>query len=232
MNTSRRMIDLSHGNNIRPTEPATPTVTRRILSQRFESIIRPYLYNVSESKSFQIFMFTIILANTTCIGLETDPHISHTYGWYLSMFDILFVSAYIVEFVLKICALHTAYFYESWNIFDFFIVVTSMIDILWPIVISNAELRTSHITQMIRLFKVLKTIRALRVIRTIQFLENLQVTVNAIVQSLPALGSIVFLISLVLYIFAVVGKGLYQEVDPRRFGSIGKIHLYLSLTYI
>ena len=86
-----------------------------------------------------------------------------------------------------------------------------------------------------------------------RFLKNLQIIVSTVLQSIPALGSIVILISLVLCIhtyshdydnilnipystqnvmlnksldcvdiFAIIGRGLYGEVDPDRFGNLGR----------
>ncbi len=46
-------------------------------------------------------------------------------------------------------------------------------------------------------------------------------------QSVQSMGAITMLISLFLYMFAVIGRGLYAEVDPGRFGNLGSAMLTL-----
>ena len=184
--------------------------------------IRRYLYDFVESKSFHTVMLLIILSNTAVIGMQTVPSVQEKIGWYLSLFNIFFLGMYIIEFMVKFGAVAHKYFYDRWNLFDFFIVITSIFDIFWPMIIEDRINFDTDVFKIFRLLKSFRALRALRVIRTIQFLKNLQITVNAIIQSIPALGSIIMLISLVLYIFAIIGKGLYARVDPVRFGNLGE----------
>ena len=194
--------------------------------------IRKFLYDVVENKRFHSSMLLIILTNTALIGLQTVPSVHNKIGWYLSQLDVFYLAVYFIEFVLKFGALHLKYFYDKWNVFDFFIVVTSLIDFVWPMIMEDQLSLDTDLFKIFRLLKSFRALRALRVIRTIKFLKNLQITVNAIIQSIPALGSIIMLIGLVLYIFAIIGKGLYKDVDPIRFGNIGKfiiVRLYRKL---
>ena len=185
--------------------------------------IRRFLYDIVEGKFFHMAMLLVILSNTAFIGLQTVPSVNHSIGWYLSLLDTFYLAVYIVEFVMKFVALGWKYFNDRWNLFDFFIVIMSFFDFIWPIIMNDNLSIDTDLFKIFRLLKSFRALRALRVIRTIQFLKNLQITVSAIIQSIPALGSIIMLISLVLYIFAIIGKGLYMEVDPMRFGNIGKL---------
>jgi hypothetical protein len=60
------------------------------------------------------------------------------------------------------------------------------------------------------------------VLRTVSFLRSLQRIVETLLGSLQALGSIVLLMLLLLYIFAVVGRSLYAHEDPKHFGDLGR----------
>jgi len=184
--------------------------------------IRQFLYDVVEDKMFHSSMLFIILTNTALIGLQTVPSVYNEIGWYLNQLDVFYLAVYFVECILKLGAIHLSYFKDRWNVFDFFIVITSLIDFVWPMIMEDQNLSLdTDLFKIFRLLKSFRALRALRVIRTIKFLKNLQITVNAIIQSIPALGSIIMLIGLVLYIFAIIGKGLYKDVDPIRFGNIG-----------
>lgn len=184
--------------------------------------VRQHAYDLIESKGFHLFLLIVILTNTALIGFQTVKTISYNAGWYLSVLNVIYLAIYIVEFILKFYASRLKYFQDKWNLFDFFIMATSIFDFFWPMIMKDPLTVDTDILRVFRLLRGFRALRALRVLRTIKFLKNLQITVTAIVQSIPALSSIIMLISLVLYIFAIIGKGLYKDVDPNRFGNIGR----------
>lgn len=184
--------------------------------------VRQYAYDLIESKGFHLFLLIVILTNTALIGFQTVKGISYKAGWYLSLLNVIYLAIYMVEFVVKFVATRLKYFHDKWNLFDFFIMATSIFDFFWPMIMKDPLTVDTDILRVFRLLRGFRALRALRVLRTIKFLKNLQITVTAIVQSIPALSSIIMLISLVLYIFAIIGKGLYKDVDPNRFGNIGR----------
>ena len=49
---------------------------------------------------------------------------------------------------------------------------------------------------------------------------------TTILQSIRSIGAIVMLILLFMYMFAVIGRGLYSKVDPAHFGNL----LYAGVT--
>lgn len=53
-----------------------------------------------------------------------------------------------------------------------------------------------------------------------RFLSNLQVIMITILQSIRSIGAIVILISLFMYMFAVIGRGLYAQADKEHFGNL------------
>ena len=55
---------------------------------------------------------------------------------------------------------------------------------------------------------------------SLRFLSNLQVIMVTIFQSIRSIGAIVLLITLFMYMFAVIGRGLYADVEPPHFGTL------------
>ena len=99
--------------------------------------------------------------------------------------------------------------------------MASFIDFLTPLIVQNTANFNAEVFKVLRIFRAIRALRALRVLRTIRcvcvcvcvkereilyilqinrFLKNLQIIVSAVLQSIPAMGSIVILISLVLCI--------------------------------
>ncbi|KAJ1505431.1 hypothetical protein HMI56_001132 [Coelomomyces lativittatus] len=72
-----------------------------------------------------------------------------------------------------------------------------------------------------------RAIRSLRALRAIAFFGSLQVIVETLLQSIPAISSILALAFLLLYIFAVIGRTLYGQIDTIHFGSI--FYCFVSL---
>ncbi|XP_064402554.1 cation channel sperm-associated protein 1-like [Halichondria panicea] len=186
------------------------------------SEFRKFCYALVESSWFSSTILVVILINTVFIGIQTSEEIVARSEWYLTLMDQLFLSVYIIELSLKLNAWRFLYFKTYWNVFDFTIVATSGVDFLIPLINQNIAIFDTEAFNALRVFRALKALKALRVIRTIRFMKNLQVIVTTVLQSIPALGSIIIIISLVLYIFAVIGRGLYGGVDPDRFGNIAQ----------
>eukprot|EP01135_Chromosphaera_perkinsii_P010938 Nk52_evm1s2288 gene=Nk52_evmTU1s2288 len=184
------------------------------------SHFRAYVYKIVDSNWFSTSILSVILLNTLVIGIQTDKQIEIASGWYFTMIDNIFLGIYCMETIMKVYVFQKHYFDSGWNTFDMIIVFTSIIDLLIPLIVQNLSSFDPKIFRLLRVFRAFKAIRALRVLRTISFLKNLQVIVNTIIQSIPALGSIVMLLFLVMYAFAIIARGIFADVDPGRYGNI------------
>ncbi|KAJ3107463.1 Cation channel sperm-associated protein 1 [Phlyctochytrium planicorne] len=103
----------------------------------------------------------------------------------------------------------------------FAIVIVSIVTWLIPYLLSRVTIDVK-IFRLLRLFRTVRAIRSLRVLRTISFLRSLQVILSTVLKSIPAMKNIFILSAVVLYAFAAFGTVMFQDVDPRRFGRIGK----------
>ncbi|XP_077868092.1 cation channel sperm-associated protein 1-like [Saccoglossus kowalevskii] len=179
-------------------------------------VIRRCMYTFIESAFFNGFILTIILLNTGILCALTFSEIQTRFGWYARVIDNVLMVIYFVECALKMFVWHWHFFKEQWNVIDFIIVLSNIADYLTQIILDN-EVNILHFLVM---FRAMRALRALRVLRTVRFLKNLQVIMNTCLQSVQSMGAIIMLISLFLYMFAVIGRGLYADVDPRRFGNL------------
>ncbi|KAI9139620.1 Ion transport protein-domain-containing protein [Paraphysoderma sedebokerense] len=189
---------------------------------------RRNLYPIINHTIFSSTILFIIIVNTMILALQTLQYVNQNYvfcppeGWYLAVVDNVFLGIYLMETILKIYVFRKLYFQSGWNLFDLFIVLTSLVNFLLPLLFVFAVSFNTNVIRLLRLFRTFRAIRSLRVLRTITFLKSLQIIVQTLLQSIPAMSSIVALAALVLYIFAVIGRTLYGSVDPARFGSLGK----------
>ncbi len=67
----------------------------------------------------------------------------------------------------------------------------------------------------------LRALRVLRVLRLITALPSLKRVVAGLLAALPGMGSIVLLIALIYYVFAVMATKLFGDAKPELFGTLG-----------
>jgi voltage-gated sodium channel len=169
-------------------------------------------YDFAHSVPFQRFIIGVIVVNAIVVGLETSMTIMETWGPALKFIDRLVLWVFIIEALVKIVAVAPRvgrYFRDPWNLFDFTIVVASLI----PATGSFAT--------------VARLLRLLRVLRLISALPELRLIVTTLVRSIPSMGHVVMLMSILFYIYAIAGFHLFSLHDPVHWGSVG--HALLTL---
>ena len=155
-----------------------------------------------ESNVVQRFIIGLIVVNSIIIGFETSPEAIVSYGSLLQLMDRLILAVFVIEMLIKIYAYRLSYFMNGWNVFDF-------------IIVSVALLPTYGSLSILRAFRIF---RALRLIKNV---PKLRFIVEALFHSLPSLSWIFVLLSLVFYVFAVVGTKAFGTDFPMWFGTLG-----------
>ena len=157
------------------------------------------------SNWFEYFIIAVIIVNGALLGLETSAAIADAYGHWLELGNQVALGIFIVEAVLKMLALWPRmqdYFRDGWNIFDFMVIVFALIP------------ATGQFAMIARLA------RLLRVVRLISAIRDLRLIVAALVRSIPSVGHVIMLMSVVVYIYAIMGFHLFHAHDPEHWGSL------------
>ncbi|XP_022258147.1 cation channel sperm-associated protein 1-like isoform X2 [Limulus polyphemus] len=204
---------------------------KNILSE--SSQLRCVLLEIESSKIFSGIIFSVILLNTALLMAQTFEVAEVRAGFYLNVLDSMFLAFYIIEMILKIFVWRKFYFHSGWNLLDFVIVMLSVFELVLPLMLESVgNFQAASIFRVLRIFRTIRALRALRVLRTIRFLKSLQIIINTLFQSIQSMGAIGTLMALFMYVFAVIGRGLYHEVNNEKFGDLGKsiFTLYQLLT--
>ena len=163
----------------------------------------------TESKQFQIFFIGVILFSGLVVGLDSYPEISHEYGAILHPLDRIILGLFVFEICIKLISFRPRvheFFKDGWNIFDFIIVSACFLPFDGQSII------------------VLRLLRVLRIVRLVGTIPELKLIVNTLLKSIPSLGYIGALLSILFYMYACLGTFLFRENDPIHFES-----LHLSL---
>ena len=148
----------------------------------------------------------VILLNAAVIGLDTSETLNVRYGALLEGANDLFLGIFVVEALLKMAAHHPRihrYFADGWNVFDFTIIVISLVP-------GTGALAT-----------VARLARLMRVLRLISALPELRLIVSTLLRSIPSMFNIIMLLSIIFYIYGVAGYHLFHEVDPTHWRNLG-----------
>lgn len=167
---------------------------------------------VVSSGWFEPFMIGCIIVNAVIIGLETSKDIESAYGDMLHLGNDFFLLVFIVEAVLKIAAVAPRlrlYFGNGWNLFDFSVVVLSLVP-------STGEFAL-----------VARLIRVLRALRLISAVPQLRLIVATLVRSIPSMGHVIMLMGVIFYIYGVTGYHLFHQHDADNWGTLGAALLTL-----
>ncbi len=169
-------------------------------------MIRAFCQKVTAHKSFERFVVAVILINGVILGLETSADIYAKYGDWLQMGNHLVLTIFILEAIIKITAVAPQwkrYFGDGWNLFDFTVVVLSLIPF------------TGDLAMVARL------LRLLRVLRLISAIPELRMIVSTLMRSIPSMGNVLLLMSIIFYIYAVAGYHLFHAHDPEHWSTLG-----------
>ena len=161
------------------------------------------MIRVMESNRVTNFITILIIINAILVGLETYPEFAAKYGSWLYVLDIIVLGLFTVEIMIKLYLYRASFFRNGWNNFDFIIVVGSLI------------LYNSPYISVLRIFRVL------RVLRTVTTIPSLRRVVAALFMAIPTITSVILLMSIIFYVYAVIGTFFYATVEPEFFGNLG-----------
>lgn len=151
---------------------------------------------------------SVIILNMIQMGILHEGQ-SYEFGAMLDFTNYIFTIIFIVEAILKLIGYGDTYFNNSWNQFDFFVVVASIFDILMDIIGSDALSGLSSAPQIAR---VLRVLRVLRVVRLAGKAKNLQAIIQTIQFSVPSLMNVFLLLVLIFFMFAILGNFAFGSV--------------------
>jgi voltage-gated sodium channel len=156
-----------------------------------------------ERTSFQRAVMGVIVFNAITLGLETSASLMATHGHVLHLIDRIVVAIFVIELGLRMYGYGLKRFFrDPWNVFDFIIVAIALLPVTGE-------------------FAVLRALRILRALRLISAVPSMRRVVSGLIAALPGMGSIAALLTLILYVFAVIGTKLYGVISPDHFGDLG-----------
>ncbi|XP_074857350.1 sodium channel protein type 1 subunit alpha isoform X10 [Carettochelys insculpta] len=153
---------------------------------------------------FDIGIMILICLNMVTMMVETDDQ-SEEMQTILQRINLVFIVLFTGECVLKLISLRYYYFTIGWNIFDFVVVILSIVGMFLAKVIEKYFVSPT-------LFRVIRLARIGRILRLIKGAKGIRTLLFALMMSLPALFNIGLLLFLVMFIYAIFGMSNFAYV--------------------
>ena len=167
---------------------------------------------IADNPLFQQFIVGVIVLGAIVIGVETSATLTARYGAAILALEILIQTIFVAEIAIRILAYWPrplAFFGNGWNVFDFVVVAASLLP------------------QAGAFATVVRLARLMRVTRLVSVFPELRLIIGTMVRSIPSMGHVIVLLTLLLFVYAVLGFHFFGEADAARWGSLGAALLTL-----
>lgn len=160
------------------------------------------LEKIVTSKVFQYCIISIIILNGITMWLETSEVFASEYAGFFQIFNLFVLSVFVGEAILKISFYKKEYFKSGWNMFDFLIIMVSLLPTSWP-------------------FQILRILRVFRLLRLVTIIPSMRKIVVALFSIIPGILSVWGLLMIIFYVYAILSTQLFGSSYPEWFGSLG-----------
>ncbi|CAM1295090.1 para (predicted) [Pycnogonum litorale] len=175
--------------------------------------LQAIVFDLTTNSKFDMLIMLFIGLNMVMMALDHFQPSKH-FQSVIYKLNIFFVAVFTTECVLKMFALRFYYFKEAWNVFDFVIVILSILGVAMKEIIEKYFVSPTmlRVVRVVKVGRILRLVKGARGIRTLLF---------ALIMSLPALFNICLLLFLIMFIFAIFGMSFFMHVKHR--GGIDEV---------
>lgn len=178
---------------------------------------------LDETSSFDLVILSLIVLNVLIMSLYTweqptfptlassdvdafDFQSRRTLNSVVEVANTVFVWLFFGEAVLKLLALGSRqYFSYGMNIFDFIVVVVSLVGFVITVALSDVN---SSVLGVIMVVRALRVVRTLRLVTRVKGVKRL---LETLLYTLPGLCNVSLLTFMVLFVYTVLGMNFFGE---------------------
>jgi voltage-gated sodium channel len=176
------------------------------------SRLTDFARRIADNPRFQHFILGVIVVGAIVIGVETSATLTARYSGLILAIEMLIQTIFVAEIAIRLFAFWPrpmAFFKSGWNVFDFLVVAASLLP------------------QAGAFAMVARLARLMRVTRLVSMFPELRLIIGTMIRSIPSMGHVIVLLSLLLYVYAVIGFHFFRGADPAHWGNLGAALLTL-----
>ncbi|CAG2056353.1 unnamed protein product [Timema podura] len=165
------------------------------------------VFEIVTNKKFDMIIMLFIGLNMLTMTMDHYQQ-SDSFSNVLDYLNMVFIVIFSSECLMKIFALRYHYFKEPWNLFDFVVVILSILGLVLSDIIEKYFVSPT-------LLRVVRVAKVGRVLRLVKGAKGIRTLLFALAMSLPALFNICLLLFLVMFIFAIFGMSFFMHVKDK-----------------
>jgi len=185
---------------------------------------RTRLQSFVDDPRFELFFGLAIITNAIFIGIQTDFVARHGSGksFALEVVGMAYTLLFTVELAFKICSEGRRFFWGSsgvhWNVLDTIVVTTSIFEAAMTVVLKfgfqGSDPQSTSQFRILRIMRITRLIKVVRITRIIKFIRALRIMVHQLLSTLKALLWAMFLLALIIYLFAILFTQAFSLENP------------------
>lgn len=181
-------------------------------------MIGKFIYGIP----FQAFLAIIVIFNSIMVALQGENQIknSNDFRSYFFLFEIFSNSVFLMELFLKWYYGFRIYWYSAWNIFDFVLVIVSIIQFFTQSQTNTTDIDKYYHTK--NFFSKIRVFRALRSLRSLSIFSDLQILVESILKSTFDIINIVLVMLLTMVMLSLFGFSIFGESNQNYFQNLDR----------
>lgn len=150
------------------------------------------------NKIFELVVVAIIIFSALVVGAKTYEETTR-FTRIMDYLDWAVTVFFVVEIAIRMLAERRFlnFFKSGWNVFDFVIVVASLI----PVDGGQSVL----LARLLRVFRVL---------RLVSIVPELRMLMNAFLKALPRMGYVALFMFIIFYIYGAIGSFIFRDINP------------------
>ncbi|ODN01760.1 Sodium channel protein 60E, partial [Orchesella cincta] len=193
---------------------------RRVIPKP-SSPARLAFFEIATSQRGEFIMFIVIFLNIAVMCFDRYGN-SIMDDAILESLNAFFIYVYTFEALVKLIGLGTYYFKNGWNVFDFVILMISIVDYgVTDLITASFPVPPS----MIRLLRIMRVGRMLRLMKAAKSIRRI---VFSLLVSLPSLFNVGALMVLIIFIYSIIGMSVFGRIGYA--GSIDEITNFETFT--
>ena len=173
---------------------------------------------IRDSRWFSNLTTIIIIAYASILGFKTLDDVDTNYDLFLKIADYFVTIYFVFELAIKMVSekKFVNFFKSGWNIFDFIIVVITLL-----------PLESSSYAAIARLMRVF------RILRLFTSRPELKAIIDMLIKAIPAIIDIVILMFIIFYIYAIVGNFFFEHLKSGLWEDflVSMLTLFRILTF-
>ncbi|XP_059775464.1 cation channel sperm-associated protein 3 [Balaenoptera ricei] len=181
--------------------------------QRKDTQCQAFVKRVIMSRLFKIIMISTVSTNAFFMVLWTDYKTRYNLFRLFEVSELIFVSIYSSEFCMKLYVDPINYWKDGYNLLDVIIIIIIFIPY------SLRKIKGKHYPYL----NIADGVQSLRILKLVTYSRGIRTLITAVGQTAYTVASVLILLFVLMYIFAVLGFCLFgvpERADLNNWGNL------------